>query len=131
MKPILAALILMILFSCKKETLTGTTTVTVDLNNCSIENTSQSFQLCFDSLWDSRCPSNVVCAWQGVAEGKFRFTVNNQQHAVRLATSGIPGYCSTDTTVGGVHLKLIDVLPYPVYPNNPQGPITATIEVTQ
>ena len=131
MKTILAAITLVILFSCKKET-TDTSTITIELNNCSAETpVSQDYQLCFDSLWDSRCPSNVVCVWQGVATVKLIFKVNNQQHVVRLSTSTIAPDFIQDTTVAGYHLKLINVLPYPVHPNNPQGPIIATVEVTQ
>ena len=134
MKPILIAITLVLLFSCKKDpTNKEKNTITVALNNCSSEETgAAAYQLCFDSLLDdSRCPKNVVCVWQGVAHGKFRFIVNNQQHVVKLATANFAPTFYTDTTVAGYHLKLINILPYPEYPNNPPGPITATVEITQ
>jgi hypothetical protein len=134
MKTILIAISLVILFSCKKEASTAnTSTITVTLDNCSSEETGvQDFQICFDSLLeDSRCPSNAVCIWQGVAKAKFRFNVNNQEHIVHLSTLDIAPYYNNDTAVGNAHLKLIDIAPHPVLGNNPQGPITATVEVTQ
>ena len=133
MKPMLIAITLVLIFSCKKETQTTIDTVTVSLNNCSeYPADNQPYSLCFDSLVeDSRCPANAVCVWQGVAKAKFRFQVNNQDHIIRLATMDMAPYYSVDTTAGGYHLKLVNILPYPVYPNTPPAQVTATVEISQ
>ena len=134
MKLLMIALALFVLFSCRKETkTTNSDTIIVALDGCSDQPTeSQVWQICFDSLLeDSRCPINANCIWQGVAKGKFRFKINSQEHVVLLSTLTMAPYYTNDTTVSGIHLKLNNILPYPVYPNNPQGQITASVEVTQ
>jgi hypothetical protein len=128
MKAFLAAITLVIFFSCKKES--DTDTVSVEVGNCSeLPLESEDYILCFDSVVeDSRCPANAVCVWQGVAKAKFRFTINNQEHPVTLSTSDLPPYYSNDTTVAGYHLKLTSLLPYP---GTAQTPAIATVEITQ
>jgi hypothetical protein len=134
MKLFLIAFILVIFFSCSKEQ-TETETISVALNNCSEQPLDvQSYLLCFDSLVeDSRCPDNAVCIWQGVAKAKFRFNVNSQEHVVTLSTLNMAPNYTRDTTVAGYHLKLVNILPYPLNPNNPnpQGEVKATVEITQ
>ena len=133
MKIIVFVFTLAFFISCKKETISTDVDITVSLDNCA-EQTSDTVQyrLCFDSLLeDSRCAINTNCVWQGAAKAKFRFMVGSQEHVVRLSTIDMAPYYSTDTTVAGYHLKLINILPYPVYPNNPQTPITATVKITQ
>jgi hypothetical protein len=131
MKLFLIAITLVIFVSCKKETTVDTQTIA--LNNCSEEPVeSLAYRLCFDSLLeDSRCPANAVCVWQGAAKAKFLFKVNNQEHVVRLSTISMAPHYSTDATVAGYHLKLVNILPYPVYPNTPPAQVTATVEITQ
>ena len=134
MKPLLISIALVLLFSCRKETTsTNTNTITITLDSCSSQATdTQNFQICFDSLLEeSRCPANANCIWQGAAKAKFRFKINGQEHVLRLSTLSMAPSYTNDTTVAGFHFKLINILPYPVYPNNPTGQVTAIVEVTQ
>lgn len=57
---------------------------------------------------DSRCPSDVVCAWEGKADVKIQ---------VESPVSGIITLSTYDNrvdTVGNYSFKLIDVSPYPI-----------------
>lgn len=63
---------------------------------------------------DSRCPYNVECVWAGNAKVKFDFTLNNQLSAISLNTS--TGF-RTDTIISGFKIQLIELKPYPVYPD--------------
>jgi len=57
---------------------------------------------------DSRCPSDVVCVWQGEARVYFEFD-NNGKNALLLTTLLHP-----KDTVGDYIFTLLDVSPYPV-----------------
>lgn len=85
-------------------------------------------ELCFLELSDSRCPANVVCVWEGVAIAKFSFKTNTSQHLLTLATKKFPNLTSTDTTVAGYHIQLLDVTPYPG--TTPQ-PVQAIVRITR
>jgi len=63
---------------------------------------------------DSRCPYNVECVWAGNAKVKFDFTINN--HVSTFLLNTIPGF-RTDTIISGFRIKLIELNPYPVYPD--------------
>ena len=133
MKTLLTIILLVILFSCKKETTTTTTSdITATLGNCKTQSCeNKNYEICFDSLLeDSRCPINANCIWQGVARAKFRFKTGSQEHIIRLSTLTMAPHYAMDTTVAGFHLKLVNILPYPVHPNTQQAPITATVEIT-
>jgi len=63
---------------------------------------------------DSRCPYNVECVWAGNAIVKFEFITNNKMNQFSLNTSA--GFI-TDTIISGFKIQLIELKPYPVYPN--------------
>jgi hypothetical protein len=66
-------------------------------------------------LSDSRCPSNVVCVWEGNAEVRFLFTVDSIQTDLVLNTNG--GYkFNSDTIISGYEIKLLKLSPYPEDP---------------
>lgn len=118
------------LFSCKKEY--GTTSLTVALNQCS----SKPFDgvtFCLNSVLDSRCPSGAECFWAGVAIGKFTLVKNNAQYPFTLATFSIPHTYSSDTTVAGYKIRLINILPYPTLSSPSPSPndIKAEIEISK
>lgn len=117
--------------ACEKQTSSEETqTRTVELNNCTTESgTDGNAEICFTALNDSRCPLNANCVWQGVAVAKFTFRFDTIQHQVSLATAKFPGYPSTDTTVSGYKIKLINVTPYPGSTTN--EPVRATLQVTR
>jgi hypothetical protein len=106
----LLILLFVIATSCKK-------TVPVQssglyLNTC----TSKAFDgqvitICFNSVTDSRCPSDAVCVWSGVAIAKFTLTKNHISYPFILAT--LPTFGPSDTTVAGYKFHLVNILPYP------------------
>ena len=57
---------------------------------------------------DSRCPSDVVCVWQGKADVKIEVK-NPVRGSISLNT-----YDNLIDTVGNYSIELIDVSPYPV-----------------
>ena len=66
-------------------------------------------------LGDSRCPSNVVCVWEGNAEVRFLFTVDSIQTGFTLNTNG-GGKFNADTVISGYEIKLLKLSPYPQDP---------------
>ena len=66
-------------------------------------------------LNDSRCPANVDCIWEGNAEVRFLFTVDNVQTPFVLNTHGGSQFRS-DTTIGEYEITLLDLTPYPEDP---------------
>jgi hypothetical protein len=78
---------------------------------------------------DSRCPINVECVWAGNAKVSFDFTSNNRLTPFSLNTS--TGF-RNDTLISGYDIKLIDLKPYPVYPNFiKQQDYVARIKITR
>lgn len=124
-----AALILM-LVACQKQTsCEDLRWKTVDLNDCTIDDKNENVRICFTSLQDSRCPLNATCVWQGIAVAGFTIRLHGIQHQVTLATDKIPGYPSTDTTVSGYQIKLLNITPYPESVTN--EPVRASLQLTR
>lgn len=118
------------LFSCKKEL--RTTSLTIALNECS-NKPFDGVIFCLNSVLDSRCPSGATCFWAGTAIGKFTLIKNNSQYPFTLATSSIPHTYSSDTTVAGYKIRLINILPYPAVSSPSPSPndIKAEIEISK
>jgi hypothetical protein len=67
-------------------------------------------RLCFDSvISDSRCPANLVCVWQGMAEVQFTLIKHSQTHVFKLT---LP----SDTILAGYKINLLELNPYPGLP---------------
>lgn len=66
-------------------------------------------------LSDSRCPSNVICVWEGNAEVRFIFTEENLQTGFVLNTHGGSKF-NTDTIISGYQIRLLNLSPYPEEP---------------
>lgn len=78
---------------------------------------------------DSRCPYGVECIWAGNAVVKFNFMVNNKSTQFNLKTSG--GFVN-DSIISGYKIQLINLKPYPVYPNPiHQTDYIAKIKITE
>lgn len=62
---------------------------------------------------DSRCPENVTCVWQGLAQIKILVSVNGQEKPFDLSTypphQGIP----SEIFYLGYKIALVDLKPYP------------------
>jgi hypothetical protein len=65
-------------------------------------------------LEDSRCPSGVMCVWEGNAKVRFNFIQNNNLTKFSLNTANS---FRKDTLVAGYKIQMINVKPYPVYPD--------------
>ncbi len=102
--------ITLFIVSCKKQAV-NKGIYNVKLKEC---NTScKDFIICFDSLiTESRCPSDVVCIWGGVAVGEFSFKQNGSVVHFNLATGNILDY-HTDTLINQIKISLQNILPYP------------------
>jgi hypothetical protein len=112
--------LLVLFFSCKKTNVTkeeiNVQNTIISINSCnSIATNISSFSICYDSLlFDNRCPDLAMCARRGEVAVKLSFKQNNTNIPFRLADfNSILGNFPKDTTINGVHIKLIDVLPHP------------------
>ncbi len=70
-----------------------------------------NYELCVDSISDSRCPEDVVCIWEGNAKVYFSLKSPNENTSFTLNT--FRGF-QTDSILKGFKFTLLDVLPYPV-----------------
>lgn len=63
-------------------------------------------------LEESRCPSTVICVWQG--NGKIRVEITNHRatSSVQLNTAGDPSF-PREATALGVRVRLEELQPYP------------------
>ena len=57
---------------------------------------------------DSRCPSDVVCVWEGKADVKIN-VISPVKGIITLST-----YDHLTDTIGNYSFKLVDISPYPV-----------------
>lgn len=58
---------------------------------------------------DSRCPSNVVCVWSGVAKVKVQLRRNGKTAEFELNTNQL----DKPAVLDGYSVKLVSVAPYP------------------
>ena len=75
--------------------------------------TTEEISVCFNSVSDSRCPSDAVCVWAGVAIAEFTLIKNHISYPFTLTTLPVFGQYSSDTTLAGYKFHLINILPYP------------------
>lgn len=78
---------------------------------------------------DSRCPSNVVCVWQG--NGKIRLDVlaNGMRESVLLNTVG-GGQFPQEVVAFGYRIRLLELEPVPVEPRSSVPAYVAKLVVT-
>jgi len=62
-----------------------------------------------EAIHDSRCPVGVYCIWQGEATVDLE-VIQNEHWKIHLSTLLHPA-----DTINNFIIKLIDVIPYPVY----------------
>ncbi len=117
-------------FSCKKTTTTLAENVIqiieIPFNSCDNIRTDKIgiFSICYDSLVnDCRCPIGVQCIWAGLAIAKLSFLQDGNTVFFKLCTAGVTSNSTSvfppnDTTINGLHIKLLDVLPYPNFSTN-------------
>ena len=85
------------------------------LNQCAKGNIGGTdLILCMDSIIeDSRCPTDVVCVWEGRGVVKFSLTENNQTYPFALSTKALPNSYQKDTVLQGYKIELLALHPYP------------------
>lgn len=66
------------------------------------------------NIGDSRCPTGVVCVWQGEATVTLEVKENSSFDEA-IGTLILSTFHQPVDTVSGYIFRLIDVLPYPVY----------------
>lgn len=74
--------------------------------------------LTFQEYTDSRCPANVNCVWEGVAQGKFKLKLDQNEQLVELCIGGcnvIAKPTNQEFSVNGVtySVNLLELRPYP------------------
>jgi|SRR5215207_1657187 len=129
MKSTLLFCLLLLVGGCTKET-DRVSYYELTLNGCAQKKfNDETATLCLDAvLSDSRCPKASTCVWAGVAEARFVFKVQGQQHSFALATSALSLHYPTDTVISGYSIRLIDLLPYP---GDPAEETRAVVEITK
>jgi len=121
---ILSALLLVVLlWSCNKNTeLTGDSsfslndTLKLAINKSAINNENQITVRIDSVLNDSRCPSDVVCVWEGNAAVRFILNNDGDETKFVLNTHGGDNFRS-DTIIDGYSVQLVKLNPYPVSTN--------------
>lgn len=112
-------LMTILLWSCEKESSEGTNKSLVlrqniELNVGDCVSDDAGLKVCIDSVSDdSRCPSDVVCIWEGNAAVNVSFTINSIKHELSLNTNNSANFPS-DTTVQQYHIQLKELTPYPI-----------------
>ncbi len=81
-------------------------------------NLDQNICIVMDSVYDdSRCPEGVNCIWEGNAKMRFKFTTSKNSYVLYLDTQPTSNIYHNDTIVGGYHISLNQLSPYPVEDN--------------
>lgn len=102
----------------------------VELYRCGDTNIyGHSLKICFDSVYDSRCPANMECFWQGEATVKLSLRTGNVQQSFKLSTLNNSSTFRNDTTLLGYKIKLLSVSPYPG--DNTNTPYRVELSVTR
>lgn len=124
-----------LLAACSKPVNDDDTGNFIRLHECKPLPGSNDMRLCFESvLTDSRCPSDVVCIWQGTAVARFSIEKNDARiHELTLSTNGVAPY-RRDTTVAGYKIEFINLHPYPQTNRTspvPDNEIKAEVKITK
>lgn len=96
--------------SCTKEDVFNT--YDIDYEETITHN--KNLKITFQDIADSRCPTDVICVWEGQAEVGLSvvFETNNAPTLFTLIKR--IGYDQlADTTLNGYHFNLLEVNPYP------------------
>lgn len=121
----------MLFFSCKKTSQQASQNIDVSINNCNSisTNANTNFSICYDSmLKESRCYEPALCIWKGEVAVKLSFIQNNTVISFNLSDSpNISSNPPNDTTINGVHIKLIDVLPHPFSNQNTEKKVVLQV----
>lgn len=117
MKIVFAFLITLLTLSCNKDESNQVNNLDLKVGEHSILNNGKclniqdtAFQICLDSIKDSRCPEGATCVWAGDAVAYFSLKSADEKKNFSLHTH--PNY-QQDTLISDLRFKLIEVTPYP------------------
>lgn len=108
---ILILLFAIFIISCEKETIYETFIIGLDGDfklNEEYQLTDNPLAFSIIEINDSRCPSDVICVWQGMAELKIE--VNSPVNGTLVLNT----YNHLNDTLGNYSFELKDVSPYPI-----------------
>ncbi len=103
--------ILTILFSgCTKEDIFNTYEIGFEKT----VNHNKALEITFSDIEDSRCPTDVVCVWEGQADIELTAFFEEDDAPTIFHLVGRAGYPDlADTLVNGYRFQLLEVDPYP------------------
>jgi len=129
-------LIAILIFSCSKDEnnpishydLKVDENIILDNGKC-LRIIDKEYEICLNSINDSRCPSNVVCVWEGDAAVEFNFKSNTENKFFKLHTND---NFQQDTIINNLKIKLLNVFPYSDF-NNPtnQSDYSAELSISE
>jgi hypothetical protein len=101
---------LFIATSCTKEDVFNT----YDIDYKETITHNKDVQVTFQDIADSRCPTDVVCVWEGQAEVGLAVVFESNDSPTLFTLIKRAGYEElADTTLNGYHFNLLEVNPYP------------------
>lgn len=111
MKKAVFILLVFIGFSCANNDDATQAAVDLKVNGC-FDKFESGAKICLDSIFnDSRCPTGLICFWEGDAIAAFTLTKNNMVRSFALHTNN---NFKNDTIIEGIAIKLLQITPYPV-----------------
>jgi len=86
--------------------------------------------LTFASFQEGRCPTGVICVWEGNAQ--VTFSLEDKKEGDSEFVLNTNDVFRTDTTIHGLRFELIGLEPYPdIDEDYPEGVYTATVLISE
>ena len=123
---VFAGILSLILASCTKEDIFNTYEIDFE----ETVNHNKALEITFSDIEDSRCPTDVVCVWEGQADVELTaFFENDDAPTVfhLISRAGQPALA--DTLLNGYHFQLLEVDPYPDNASSPPAKEDYTIRL--
>lgn len=133
MKNILVILLTLLFYSCSKDVnipinqddLKVGGNVILEYGKC-LKTINKDYEICLISINDSRCPSNVVCVWEGDAAVEFNLKSKSENNYFTLHSNN---KFQQDTIINNLKIKLLNVSYNPDL-NNPLTEIGYSVELS-
>jgi len=102
--------------SCTKEDVFNT----YDIDYKETITHNKDVQVTFQEIADSRCPTDVICVWEGQAEVGLSVVFESNDSPTLFTLIKRAGYEElADTTLNGYNFNLLEVNPYPDSASDP------------